>query len=1056
LDRYCLPDYRGKNLIQNGSFEQGFRYYHFRHRGKQNFALCDVKPVRISDTEALFGSKSLSIYSTPDGNLRQPLSTHSVLVNAGTYTLSVYAKSDAPGEQKLLLQMMDPAAIFDGSKWPRKEILLTDDWQRYSLTHTWKSPTAFPIVLSATANVPATCTIDGLQLEAGDAPTLYEPPFAEAALTTSAADNFLEYGQPINAALDITATPGLNASVDVKIRDFFDTVVYTGHFVFTADDRGKAHIALPISGLPRGIFITEIDFHAGQQRRYEIQRFSIMSFLDNSHRHKSLFVNTYVDPLFPTQIYRDVLARKQKLGYGARTGFVNNDEQLAQMAKEYGIDSALCRIAHNGKTSTGRNVYVAKNIEYYLLPGMQRDDAMLLENLQEPGRATPELLQQLEDAAAAIVSASPSVTGWTFMCEPEGVLPEWASPAFATKERFLEFVAMECAAVRGIKRGNPAAKAINSPTANISRPERMLYFDRLLAETARRGVRYDAISAHNYRSRAPEYPTPMESEYEKLFAILDRHGYQDAPVYAPEGMHWLPIRCRRAPFVSDYPISSGNLHGLVPYTYDLSFAEKLGAAWRARTWLLGLKLQKRIASMNASNYGTFAMDAMLTPYAFQKIPNTLGRLLGNAEFIAELELFPNTRCYLFNDEQQRPIAAFWACHPEVDYGEAKGPEYFFTPLPELELFDLMEAEHDITPPSNGLFRLPLSPFPVFIRGAAGQGEALTAMLRAGHGKANLPTRPTLAMRLISAATMSVQIDNTDTVPLNGKLFFRAEERPISIATKNSTTTQFALPTQLSAQDKTPVDVVMTILHEDGRRFSYDRSFVGLLATHAQPAGGGQPADWLNVPAIAMNNRVVSKAVQRLGETIDDQDLSASYQLTWDEQGLYLRVVVKDNVHAWSPRKLHKDGWRNDSLQVFFDTGANARDHDKPRGTDSDDWSYGIFLQDAAGQDIAVYRYAVPDGQLTLGVDAAKAHTLADDVTCAFRKTPDGYVYELAFSPRSILPLRPQPGQSFGMAILINDSDEDGATEPRARLSNSTGGVMPNDRPDLWPLILLAK
>jgi len=157
------------------------------------------------------------------------------------------------------------------------------------------------------------------------------------------------------------------------------------------------------------------------------------------------------------------------------------------------------------------------------------------------------------------------------------------------------------------------------------------------------------------------------------------------------------------------------------------------------------------------------------------------------------------------------------------------------------------------------------------------------------------------------------------------------------------------------------------------------------------------------------------------------------------------------------RRSHsKDGWRNDSLQVFFDTGANARDHDKPCGTDSDDWSYGIFLQDAAGQNVAVYRYAVPDGQLTLGVDAAKAHPLADDVTCAFRKTPDGYVYELAFSPRSTLPLRPQPGQSFGMAILINDSDENGATEPRSRLSSNTDGVMPNDRPDLWPLILLAK
>ena len=66
-----------------------------------------------------------------------------------------------------------------------------------------------------------------------------------------------------------------------------------------------------------------------------------MSFLDNTHKHKNMFVDTYVDPLFPTQIFRDVLERYRKVGYGARTGFVNNSQELAELAASYGVESSV-------------------------------------------------------------------------------------------------------------------------------------------------------------------------------------------------------------------------------------------------------------------------------------------------------------------------------------------------------------------------------------------------------------------------------------------------------------------------------------------------------------------------------------------------------------------------------------------------------------------------------------------------------------------------------------------------------------------------------------------
>ncbi len=1060
LDRYVLPDRSGRNLLQNSSFEQGFRYLIFRHRGKQNFDIFDRKPVTISSKEARFGSHSLAVHSVPDKSLYQPVSTHTVLMEAGPCTVSLYAKTDAPGKQTLTVQMMDPAFIWSGAKWPAIRIPLTGEWKRYTLTHHWKSPVAFPIVLSASSDVPATCYIDGLQLEKGTSATPYDPPLAEGALCTSAPDNFVEYGKPVNAYLDIVAKPGAQGTIAVKVRDFFDTVKFRNSYSFQADAAGKARVDLPLDGLPRGIFIVETDYRIGGRTRYEIQRFSIMSFLNNTHKHRNLFVNTYVDPLFPMQIYRDVLERYRKLGYGARAGFANNDQRLAELADRYGVESAVCRVAHALKENGSRRVCIMKNVEWYLVPGMDRKNALLAENLNRKGPLSAEFLKQVEDAAAGVARNSRSVRGWYFLCEPEGTLPEWANPAYAGPEDFRNFIELETAVAKGIRKGNPAARVYTSVTSNISGKDRMLFYDRLLEETGKRGIRYDGVCAHNYRVGAPEYPVSMETEYRNLFAVLDKHGYSRTPVYSPEGMHWLPLRCRRSSFVSDYPVSSGHLNGLAPYTYDLSYAEKIGSAYRARTWLIGLKHQDRIKLMNASNYGTFEMDAMLTPFAFQKIPNTLGRLLGNARFLEELDLFPNTRCYLFEDEQKRPVAVLWACMEEVDFGEAPAPDFFFRPLAGLELFDLMEAEHSLPAGKDGLTRLPLSPYPVFLRGKAGSAGEVAAMLRAGYGKSNVPQRPPLTVRLTSPDSVTVTLTNPERSGLRGLLESRSGSHAVSIPSAGSEQFRFPLALPLSARVQNEFDLIFRLRKQNGKEqlFRYDRSFSGLLAMRSRTPFriDGDLSDWKDYPAIPMRKRFRGKRLQRLGQFPGNRDFSAEYRIAWDENGLYLAIKVTDDKFCCVSRPRIKDGWKNDSLQLFFDTFADGRDNDRKRVPGSDDWSYGIFPKDPAGNAFDVYRFLAPDVQLTRGVAGAKADTLADDVKVAFRRTADGYCYEIAFSPKSLEPFRLKKDGVLGVGILLNDADDPSEQEPRSRLANTSGTEMPNERPDSWPLILLTE
>ena len=64
VDRLRLPDRRGKNLLGNSSFEQGFASLWFPHGGGMfSRKLWDTKPIRVDDKDAFAGTSSLEILS---------------------------------------------------------------------------------------------------------------------------------------------------------------------------------------------------------------------------------------------------------------------------------------------------------------------------------------------------------------------------------------------------------------------------------------------------------------------------------------------------------------------------------------------------------------------------------------------------------------------------------------------------------------------------------------------------------------------------------------------------------------------------------------------------------------------------------------------------------------------------------------------------------------------------------------------------------------------------------------------------------------------------------
>ena len=103
----------------------------------------------------------------------------------------------------------------------------------------------------------------------------------------------------------------------------------------------------------------------------------------------------------------------------------------------------------------------------------------------------------------------------------------------------------------------------------------------------------------------------------------------------------------------------------------------------------------------------------------------------------------------------------------------------------------------------------------------------------------------------------------------------------------------------------------------------------------------------------------------------------------------------------------------------------------------------------------VYRHRVPDYQLTEGFAGARVDTVDAEAESAFRRTERGYFYEVALPKRALMPLTLKPGAQFGLGVMVNDQDSDAAT-PHLRLVWGTQAFAYNDRPDLWPLVILAE
>ena len=165
-------------------------------------------------------------------------------------------------------------------------------------------------------------------LNLGTTATAFTQAPVAAQLTSAARGNFLEFGQSPNFNLVIHTLANTTGTVALSVEDFFYNNVFTGTYQFATNSAGDSTIpldalsnAISDSGL-RGVYIVTGVFNVtGVSRAYtDYFRFSVMNFVDNTHKNKNLFNLCFV---YQNQAcggeFARFLTRYRALGFGSFT-----------------------------------------------------------------------------------------------------------------------------------------------------------------------------------------------------------------------------------------------------------------------------------------------------------------------------------------------------------------------------------------------------------------------------------------------------------------------------------------------------------------------------------------------------------------------------------------------------------------------------------------------------------------------------------------------------------------------------------------------------------------
>ncbi len=1040
-----LPDYSHKNLLQNGSFERGKEGWRVRFNGNYWEGKWDWNPFEVVSGDARFGKYALQLDALSHMQEDYRRLTYSVNLTSsviaaapGCYTLSFYAKG--PENVRSMVSLWIPKYLSGSSytsltKETMKMFQLTSEWKRYEFS--FQIPQSQPVEVCINGTVygkeRGKILMDAIQFEKGSKATAYETVPAEGKLCTSEQDNYISADSKIQGELEITtAKPEQSGNADIRVKNFFDEVLLQKSFPFKSGKDCKAVLALPLDQLPGlGIFMLRADYTlADGTKAFDHHRYAKVRFMDNTHRNKNTFA---VDFAYPERNfnYHQILSRWKKMGVGARYHHLSFEKAPMEQEQDYGIYPGNCfmvsYLRDKDNNICGFALIDNNKPESYLSPD---DHRILIRDFHydSDGTITPEYLEKFKDAVKKIVSKNKHVPMWCFGGEFIAHLPgNWWGKNLTEKDIARMHAMLLKAFAEGVREANPKAKVFQDDPCNM-RPEGGLKeTDLLLAECSKIGVKFDVIGIHPYRF-SPESPD-LDSDAALLFKIMDKHGYTKSNAFWPEMMLWGPFT------IPQWDVECSNwggnpkcwLGGII--SYDMGWNERKAAAWYMRSWLVALKYQKRLLGAT-SGFG-HGMDLILTPWAYHLVPNTLSNILGNAEFKADIRFAPYIRAFVFEDEQKRPIAAVWCHLDKLDNGQVNAP------IAEADFGNCMESILDFMNTDRsfraGEFQFPVSSFPIFLRGKPGTLKQMTAALEKARiisGSQGVAPLELLA-NPYSGSELGIAVRNLLSRPFSGTI----NKQKLDIPAFGKTVIPMTVDKKISADAITRVQLPLTIKAQDGAEYKYDFDLETLMAKKISDKALFNTVDWLQLPQVSFIH-----------------GCSAKFRIGWNSFGLFIEVQTPNKffTHIEYP----KTGLRhkNDCLQIYFDTMANAKIRET-KGYDEDDYEYAVF-PNSKGDSSIVWRMRMVEEQLGLATQAPKPDTEATTIPSSFQHENGVSTYRVFFPANDLLPMKLHKGTVFGLGLLVLDADQPGKVVRLATTSSDNQGCY--NKPHLWPSVLLVE
>lgn len=1121
-DRLHVPRYGlCRNLVQNPSFEAGLRYWHYSSTGIYPEK---VKEPYVLDRKVAHSGRSSARFhvteTRPPG-----IATFAIPTETGRpYTFSFYAKGQRAGSRihvgltTAVWEVFPPTKSFTvGSRWrryshtftapnngvkvhlsaagrldPREDyaVLWVDDVQLEKLAAEPEEEVQIP---EGPGEIPVEALEDDAdELDDGETEdpeerldlTEYTQKPVILDLVTNQRDHVFQPGEAIDARLVVMAEQRAKGKLSVTVGDFEYTIVWKGAFDVACNKTGVAEIGLPFDGrLPRGIFYisAEIAMADGFVDR-DFFRITVMDFLENRHKHRRL-CGTLPWLLHPDQ--ERYLRRFRQIGIGSLYDYAPQDKAWYDALAAQGIEPAYtCLFPRNrakgiGITSlvhalvTPQKAEAEPQGEEAKSPAggdpARNDDLALekvlplaeehpvedtpAEEVPEPREETPSEKGSLPDFEETIrehcremVTQHPYLKRWKLLDEPWGWVRHYGTGAL---------VSVAEVAYKAVKEADPEALVMTPTPCGMEPRKGIKNLSRYLRAG---GIKYtDIVGTNCYRSQ-PENPD-LDADLQTFLAMLKGYGYEGefslCGIYHQN--YSLP-----AYGLDAYTGCSSDHCRLGSFSYHGGWGERMSAAYTARSWLVGFKYASRLRTFIDWSYDyRYLLDVDMIPYAVSIVPNTLGMLLGNADFVEDISFDEPIRCYVFRDDKDRPVVALWPIIEAVDRGKRPPPVMHLSGADaSIEVLNLMGVPRDARA-EDGL-RVVLTPYPTFLRGAPGSLARMRKLLKDAE-----ITGAEEAARLVEISTTDdgkrVKVTYHNRSPR--RVVGQAEAmlgtqkvlgEDLELPSRGRHEYGFSIADRVEAEAFADIPVKATFAAQGGE-VAQHRAVLRVLGVRHAPkpiTADGDLSDWDALPAIDFPTVFWESGLpvwlrSKYPEPIawrGPRDLSAQMRVAWDEGHLYLAFAVADDKLSCLAGP-GASGYGMDCVELGFDTKCDAR-ASQVVSIDGNDYIYCIYpYQDGS---CAAYRDYTP---YTARSFLAKSG-VEKGVRAAYKRDRETQktIYEIAFPKRYLHPIPLQSGAVFGFVAFI--PDHDGDYEKRGVTMTVMPKIPPRGRPQLWPVLAL--